>query len=492
MRLLTVIILAGLLFISTQAFADKMPHHHAGFFAILSKDFFSDIEKSRDGFEAHEQMVLDLASKALEEERLSSWSTRPVKIKNAAKTIAKSIGLNPEREADREILLRILEQNDPDKRAAMLKNFKPNGDSETAIEAFQDAYEAMLEKLESKNRHVFNKQAGLQSLWDKPSGAYRSVIGKAGAEQVLENDIILYGQTKIGLDEKYPNDLEITVEPATEEPVLVLTEDKIKEVQKQVFGNWWHGKRRWIIEEAEADTSLITGDKYVDVDPIGLMAAAQNARPIKITVIREDGTEYTMRNAYMDGLRIWADHKMDADDKQDIRDLPEWVIDEGLAKWFPGHWFALKIIPALEPEDLMIEADEWRLHVTYSNGGLFGKRISDFHDPYIENSFSITRKAEPEKIPVKMYFVDEAGVIYEEDLPYGESVRLMAVFDKVPEEDSRDVALSWNGEGITVEWVEVKREKKGGKVYFSTPFLLEDTSSSNTTDGEALGESLKL
>lgn len=323
---------------------------------------------------------------------------------------------------------------------------------------------------------------------------YRSVIGKADADDVTAGDVIFMGETKIELDEKNPNDLEVSIAPVEGESVMVLTPEKIKELQKHIYGKWQSGKNFWLIEAADKGISLVSGDQYVDVDAIGVVPFSKTALPVKVTVMREDGTEFTMRNAYLDGLRIKTDHKLDSDDKQDVDDLPEWVIDEALDKWFPGEWFDLKFIPAPNPRDMVAEVDMWRMHVTYTEGDMFGgQRIKELHDPYIAESFMLSRHHEVEKIPITLQFVDANNRPYTEDLPYGDTVRVEAKFKEAPQEDMRDVQLSWDGKGLSVDWVQVKRSGTDKKIYYSAPFILEDAGAQAAMpDSSSLTGNMKL
>lgn len=147
-----------------QSYAETMPRHHAGFFAVLAKDFFADIDKSKSRFDKQEQTMLEQAAKALEDQRLNSWSVRPFKIKDGVIGIASSLGLDPELEKDRNDLAALLGQNDPDKREIMVQSIAGSDADTDPVKAFQDAKEEALKLLENNDSHNFNKDAGLKSI----------------------------------------------------------------------------------------------------------------------------------------------------------------------------------------------------------------------------------------------------------------------------------------------------------------------------------------
>ena len=67
---------------------------------------------------------------------------------------------------------------------------------------------------------------------------------------------------------------------------------------------------------------------------------------LTITVTRgEDGSQYSYRNAYLDGLTIKADRTLTSE--KDITGLPGSIISQLISSWSPPEWIELEIVHGL-------------------------------------------------------------------------------------------------------------------------------------------------
>ena len=390
---LVILFAISLLFFSQQAFADKMPRHHSGFFSALAK---SSLPALKSAEASKKGSIKNNTAKVFEEQKLKSWSSRPTKVKDGAGKLAASLGLDINSTQDWRDLKTFLAESDDKKRKKLIKKIlKARGmdhsdkEVDAKLKNFKDTRDEVLNDYNSKYYHEFDKNNQMMSYWDKDKNAYRSVMSNPNDEE--PSQLIFYGDVKLK-PSKSGNDLEVSVEPSRDNQMMVLDAEEIKKREATIFGEWKESDGRvWRIERAEPDQTLVKGDRYTDMDVVGLFPFSENATPIVVTIIRKDGTEFKMRNAYISGLKIKTDRTLTASAKQDITNLPDWVIDDLVASWFPGEWHDMTIIHAPHPRDTIIDADQWRLHVTYRTGGMFGRGITELHDPYIEEHFPLTR-----------------------------------------------------------------------------------------------------
>lgn len=182
-------------------------------------------------------------------------------------------------------------------------------------------------------------------------------------------------------------------------------------------------------------------------DPIGMKEMAGSG-PVTVTVTEKSGYTYTFDEAFQKGSVITARRTLR--DKRDIVDLPQTIIDQLIASWNAPEWIRAEITEDVRTGDLSVSLEVWRLNVTYSG---MTYKVESIHTPW-SLKYTMTKEGAQ---PVSIRYIDDDDDPIEGELPYGEPIKVEVTFDKAPEEATRKVRLSWDGEDRGMTWIDVKR-----------------------------------